>query len=76
MLHFLLKCRRRLDVLGFDEKGAVYQAIDKVYCAMHALHITLHYEACGRGVGKPSDAQSGTTTPTDEAQSPPNHPPI
>jgi len=49
MLHFLHRCRRRLDALGFDEKGAIYRAIDKAYCAMHELHMTLHYESCDRG---------------------------
>jgi hypothetical protein len=29
MLHFLHRCRQRLDVLGFDDKGAIYQTIDK-----------------------------------------------
>jgi hypothetical protein len=55
MLHFLFRCRRRLDALGFDEKSAIYQAIDKAYCAMHDLHMKLHYESCGHGVGKPPD---------------------
>ena len=76
MLHFLLRCRRRLDVLGFDEKGAIYQAIDKAYCAMHALHMTLHYEACGHGVGRPSEDRAGLTLPTDQAQAPSTHPPV
>jgi len=44
MLHFLYRCRRRLDVLGFDQKGAIYQTIDKAYCAMHDLHMKLQYE--------------------------------
>ena len=43
MLHFLYLCRRRLDVSGFDQKGAIYQAIDKP--AMHSLHVALIYEA-------------------------------
>ena len=65
----------RLDVLGFEEKGAVYQTIDKAYFAMHALHMTLHYEACGRGVGRPSEDRPRLTLPTDQAPEPPNHPP-
>jgi hypothetical protein len=35
MLHFLYLCRRRLDARGFDDKGLIYRAIDKAYCAMH-----------------------------------------
>jgi hypothetical protein len=75
LLLFLLRCRQRLDVLGFDQKGAVYQAIDKAHSAVHGLFVTLHYESCGRGVGRPSEEQ-GLTPPTDQAQSPPNHPPV
>jgi hypothetical protein len=52
MLYFLFRCRRRLDARGFDQKGAIYQAVEKAYSAMHELHITLHYHACGRGVGR------------------------
>jgi len=73
MLHFLFRCRRRVDALGFDQKGAVYQAIDKAYCAMHDLHMKLHYESCGPVVGRPSEDQPGVTHPTDQAQTPPNH---
>jgi hypothetical protein len=43
-------CRRRLDTRGFDSKGPIYQAIDKAYCAMQSLHISLHYESLGHGV--------------------------
>ena len=71
MLHFLHRCRRRLDVLGFDEKGAIYQTIDKAYCAMHDLHMKLHYESCGHGVGKPGDDRPGVAPDTDQAQAPP-----
>ena len=74
MLHFLLRCRRRLDALGFDKKGAIYQAIDKAHCAMHDLFVTLHYESCGRGVGRPGEDRPGFTRPADQAQRPPNHP--
>jgi hypothetical protein len=52
MLYFLFRCKRRLDALGFDQKGPIYRAVDKAYGAMHELHITLHYESCGRGVGR------------------------
>jgi hypothetical protein len=75
MLLFLLKCRQRLDVLGFDQEGAAYQAIDKAHSAVHGLFVTLHYESCGRAVGKPSEDRPGLTLPTDQAQEPPNRPP-
>ena len=55
MLHFLHRCRQRLDALGFDQRGAIYQAIDKAYGAVFDLHTTLHYASCDRGVGKSSD---------------------
>jgi hypothetical protein len=34
--------------------------------------MTLHYEACGRGVGKSSDERPEVTHPTDQAQPPAN----
>jgi hypothetical protein len=73
MLLFLLKCRHPLDVLGFDQKGAVNHAIDKAHSAVHGLFVTLHYESCGRGVGRPSEDRPALTLPTDQAQAPPNH---
>ena len=66
MLHFLHRCRRRVDALGFDEKGGIYQAIDKAYCAMHELHMKLHYESCGHGVGRAEEGQPGGTVPVDD----------
>ncbi len=72
MLSFLYRCRRRLDVRGFDAKSEVYREIDKAHCAMHSLHVTLIYEACGRGVGKASDDRPGVTPPTEQAQAQPN----
>ena len=74
MLHFLYRCRRRIDALGFDDKGAIYRAIDKAYCAMHELHTTLHYESCGRGVGRATGEQSEIVPPGDPAQAPPDRP--
>jgi hypothetical protein len=74
MLHFVLRCLRRLDALGFDRKGAIYQAVDQAYCALHELHIKLHYESCGHGVGGSSEERSGLTDPTDRVQDPPSHP--
>jgi hypothetical protein len=74
MLRFLFKCRRRLDALGFEEKSAIYVAIDTAYFAMHDLHMKLHYESCGHGVWNSSDEQSGANTPTDQPQGPPTHP--
>ena len=76
MLHFLYRCRRRLDALGFDEKGVVYRAIDKAYCAMHELHMTLHYESCGRGVGRESQEQAGRLPPAGEPERPPDRPAV
>jgi hypothetical protein len=73
MLSFVYRRQRRLDALGFDQKGAIYQAIDKAYCALHELHMKLHYESCGRGVGRTSDEQPEELKgPTDKAQTPPN----
>jgi hypothetical protein len=74
MLHFFYRCRRRLDARGFDQKSAIYQAIDKAYCAMHELHMTLHYESCGRGVGRTSEERLGRPGSTDKVPDPPNHP--
>jgi hypothetical protein len=74
MLHFLYKCRRRLDALGIDAKGPIYEVIDKAFCATHELHITLHYESCGRGVGKASDKQPDLTPPAEQAKSRPDRP--
>jgi hypothetical protein len=48
----------------------IYRAIDKAYCAMHELHMTLHYESCGRGVGRVSQEQPGVASPANEAHPP------
>jgi hypothetical protein len=74
MLHFLLRCRRRLDALGFEPKSPIFQAIDKAYCAVHDLHMKLHYESCGRGVGRASEARPQLSDPRDEASAPPSRP--
>jgi hypothetical protein len=55
MLHFLLRCRRRLDARGFDPNSTLYKAVDAAYSAFHRLHIELHYQTCRRGVGRPQD---------------------
>jgi hypothetical protein len=68
MLHFLYRCRRRLDVLGFDDQGVIYQAIDRAYCAMHELHMKLHYESCGRGVGRANDERLPAAPPADQPE--------
>jgi hypothetical protein len=76
MLHFLFRCRRRLDALGFDEKGAIYQAIDKAYCAMHDLHMKLHYESCGHGVGRANAEQSKGNPPGNSGEGAGNRPDV
>jgi hypothetical protein len=58
MLHFLLRCRRRLDARGFDPKGALYQTIDKAYSALPALHVQLHYLSGSHGVGELPEQES------------------
>ena len=63
-----------LDALGFDEKGAIYQVIDKAYCAMHDLHMKLHYESCGHGVGRAEEGQPRGTVPVDGGGKPPTSP--
>jgi hypothetical protein len=52
-LRFLLLCKRRLDERGFDPRGKFYQSVCNAHDAMHTLHLELHYESCGRGVGRP-----------------------
>jgi hypothetical protein len=74
MLHFVGRCRRRLEALGFDQKGPIYQAINKTYSALHELHMNLHYESCGHGVGRASAERSEQSHPTDRAQAPPSRP--
>jgi hypothetical protein len=74
MLHFLYRCRRRLDGLGFDDKGVIYRAVDKAYCAMHELHMALHYESCGHGVGRASHEQARVARPAEGPQPPPERP--
>jgi hypothetical protein len=53
MLRFLLLCRKRLDARGFDPNGKLYRAVSTAYDAMYHLHMELHYESCGRGMGRP-----------------------
>jgi hypothetical protein len=74
MLHFLHKCRRRLDTRGFDPRGPIYQAIEKAYSAVYSLHTSLHYESCTRGVGVPEAKATDLGTPADPAQGPANDP--
>jgi hypothetical protein len=54
MLRYLHRCRQQVDKRGFDPRSEVYKAIDKAYCAVHGLRVTLHYISCERGVGAPS----------------------
>jgi hypothetical protein len=74
MLHFLLKCRRRLEARNFDEQSAIFQAVDKAHSAIHSLHVELIYQACGRGVGEPSAERSEVKPPEGHAPEPPSHP--
>jgi hypothetical protein len=74
MLGFLHNCRRRLDARGFDPKGPIYQAIDKAYCAMHSLHISLHYESLGHGIWTRDKERTEIKPATDQAQGSPNRP--
>jgi hypothetical protein len=55
MLSFLHQCRRRLELLDFQQESEIFQAIDKAHRALHGLHVTLIYESCGRGVGEPGE---------------------
>ena len=55
MLEFIFRCRHRLKALGFDQDGTIYRAIDKAYSALNDLHVTLHRQSRGRGVGKPPE---------------------
>ena len=54
MLRFLLFCKRQRDIRGVDPNGSLYRLANKAYDAIHALHIELHYQACGHGVGRSS----------------------
>jgi hypothetical protein len=70
MLRFLYRCRCRLDTLGFDAHGPIYQAIDKAYCGVHDLHMKLHYESLAHGVGNRRDEATESASPADQAQEP------
>jgi hypothetical protein len=74
MLRFLLRCRRRLDELGFEPNGPIYRVIEAAYCAMHDLYITAHFESVGHGAGRVREHRPRLTTPKDRAQEPPNRP--
>jgi hypothetical protein len=63
MLNFVHRCRRRLEVLGFDQNNALYRAVDKTYCALHGLHVELHYESCKSGTYRPRGDQAEVTPP-------------
>jgi hypothetical protein len=41
---------------------------------MYELHMTLHYESCGHGVGRASAERQELSDPTDRAQAGPSHP--
>jgi hypothetical protein len=50
MVEFIFRCRHRLETLGFDRDGAIYQANDKAYGAFHELRTTLERQS-GRKPG-------------------------
>jgi hypothetical protein len=52
MLRFLCKCRARLEALGFDPNSRLYMTVAKAHDALTSLHMELHYESIGHGVGK------------------------
>jgi hypothetical protein len=64
MLHFLLKCRRRLEALNFDEQSVVFQAVDKAHRGLHSLHVELIYMSCRHGVGESSADQPEIKPPS------------
>jgi hypothetical protein len=72
MLHFLHRCKRRLEALGFLEKSEIFQAVSKAHTAVHGLFMTAHYESCGSGVWKTSEEQLESTDQADQAQTPPS----
>jgi hypothetical protein len=72
MLHFLHRCKRRLEALGFLEKSEIFQAVSKAHTAVHGLFMTAHYESCASGVWKTSEERSGPPAPDDQAQTPPS----
>jgi hypothetical protein len=74
MLHFLLKCKLRLEALNFDEKGALFQAVVKAHRAMHGLHVELIYMSCGLGVGEPTVNQPEPTSPKGQVPDSPKYP--
>ena len=53
MLGFLHRCRQRLDKGNYDPTSPFYRAVAKAYDAIHSLHIELHYQSIGHGVGEP-----------------------
>ena len=50
MLEFILRCRHRLETLGFDPDGTIFQAVDKAYSAPDELRVTLRRQS-GRKPG-------------------------
>jgi hypothetical protein len=53
MLRLLCRCRTRLEALGFDPESRLYMTVAKAHDALVSLHMELHYESIGHGVGKP-----------------------
>jgi hypothetical protein len=51
MLRFLSRCLRRLEALRFDQRSGLYRDVMNARDAVCALHVGLHYESIGHGVG-------------------------
>jgi hypothetical protein len=61
MLSFLHRCRRRLELLDFQQDSEIFEAVDKAHRAVHGLHVTLIYESSGGGAREPGeDKRDGT----------------
>ena len=76
MLRFVGKCWSRLDALGFDQKGVIYQAFAKTHSALQELHIRLHYESVRHGVGQPCEERREVSEHPGQGQVPPNLPDV
>jgi hypothetical protein len=74
MLWFVYRCRERMRVLGFDEAGSIYRAIDQAFDALQDLNAELFCQSHGRESAKPPAKPPGVRPAKDQAQEPPNRP--